>query len=156
MQKEIQKLSVSISVLKLPYNYTCDGNDISPEISIGGVSKDVKSMAAIMLDQTSPKGGNFVHWIMWNIDPAIMIPEDIPKKEVIDFPFNAVQGTNGFGKIGYNGPCPKPGENHRYLLKIYGLDTLLDLKPGSNYTDLQNAIHNHEVAYGETFVLYGR
>jgi len=93
---------------------------------------------------------------MWNIDPAIMIPEKIPKKPVIDFPFNAVYGMNDFGNIGYNGPCPDKGEDHRYTIKVYGMDALIDLQPGAGMGELTAALKGHVRAYGETFDRYGR
>jgi len=154
--ENMDKIKVSLSVEKLPYNYTCDGEDISPGIDIKGVGPDVKSMALVMVDTNSTGGGNFPHWVMWNIDPAVIIPEKLDKKPVIDFPFNAVQGKNGLGKIGYNGPCPEKGNSHRYIIKVYGLDAILDLVPGSDIDELNLAMEGHVIAYGDTFLLYGR
>lgn len=152
----MDKIKVSLSVEKLPYNYTCDGDDISPGIDIRGIGPDVKSMALVMVDTNSPGGGNFPHWVMWNIDPAVMIPENLAKKPVIDFPFHAVQGKNGFGRMGYSGPCPKRGNSHRYIIKVYGLDAILNLAAGASVDELNSAMSEHVIAYGDTFLLYGR
>jgi hypothetical protein len=75
---------------------------------------------------------------------------------VVSFPVTGVQGKNSFGLIGYNGPCPPPGQTHRYDFKVYGLDTLLDLPPGATKAELLKAMQGHVVQYGETYVLYGR
>jgi Raf kinase inhibitor-like YbhB/YbcL family protein len=85
-----------------------------------------------------------------------MIPEKIPKTPEVSFPIRAVQGMNSFGKIGYSGPCPPPGQTHRYFFKIYGLDTLLDLPGRATKEELVRAMRGHIVQYGETFVTYGR
>lgn len=152
----MDKIKVSLSVEKLPSNYTCDGDDVSPGINIKGIGPEVKSMALVMVDTNSPGGGNFPHWVMWNIDPAVIIPEALAKKPVINFPFHAVQGRNGFGRMGYSGPCPKRGNSHRYFIKVYGLDKLLDLEAGASAEELNAAMVGHVIAYGDTFLLYGR
>jgi len=153
----IGKISVEIAVLKLPYNYTCDGDDISPALTLGGVDASVtKSLAIIVNDPDAPGGGNFTHWLIWNIEPVRIIPEAIAKKPEIIFPFQARQGKNSFGKIGYNGPCPPRGSDHRYDFKVFGLDAVLDLQAGSDKNALLEAMEGHVVQYGETYVLYGR
>ncbi|NYT04862.1 MAG: YbhB/YbcL family Raf kinase inhibitor-like protein [Methanomicrobiales archaeon] len=150
----MQRLGVTLTVEKLPWNYTCDGEDISPEIGISGV--EAPRLALIMLDANSPGGGGFVHWLMWNIESVSIVPENIPKEPIVTFPVSAVQGTNGFGRIGYAGPCPPPGENHRYDIKLYGLDRELDLPPGSRREALFAAMNGHVIQFGETHVRYGR
>ncbi len=63
---------------------------------------------------------------------------------------------NHFGRIGYSGPCPPPGQTHRYDFKVYGLDTILNLASGSGKDDLIKALAGHVVQYGEASVQYGR
>jgi Raf kinase inhibitor-like YbhB/YbcL family protein len=153
----MEELRVAISVKVLPNDYTCDGEDRSPEIGVGGVNTAItKSLAIFMNDPDSPGGGGFVHWIAWNIELVKLIPEKIPKTPHVTFPLKAEQGTNSFGKIGYNGPCPPAGQTHRYYFKIYGLDTILPLPAGSNKDQLVKAMQGHIVQYGETYVTYGR
>lgn len=153
----MEELRVTLSVRMLPNDYTCDGEDRSPQVSIGGVNPArSKSLAVLVNDPDSPGGGGFVHWIMWNIELVKMIPEKIPKTPEVSFPIQAVQGTNNFGKIGYSGPCPPHGQTHRYFFKIYGLDTLLNIPPGATKDQLVRAMQDHIVQYGETYVTYGR
>ena len=153
----MEELRVTISVGVLPNDYTCDGEDRSPEIGVGGVNTRItKSLAILVNDPDSTGGGGFVHWIAWNMELVKMIPEKIPKTPDVSFPIRAVQGKNSFGKIGYNGPCPPAGQTHRFFFKLYGLDTLLDLPAGSTKDQLVRAMQDHIVQYGETFVTYGR
>jgi Raf kinase inhibitor-like YbhB/YbcL family protein len=141
----------------LPNDYTCDGEDKSPQIGVAGVNTTItKSLAILMNDPDAPDGGGFVHWIAWNIELVKMIPEKIPKTPEVSFPISALQGKNSFGKIGYNGPCPPHGQTHRYFFKLYGLDTLLSLPAGSTRDQLVKAMQGHVVQYGETFASYGR
>jgi Raf kinase inhibitor-like YbhB/YbcL family protein len=153
----VGKITVEIAVLKLPSNYTCDGDDISPAITLGGVDAAVtKSLALIVNDPDAPGGGDFTHWVIWNIEPVRIIPEAIPKTPEVSFPFHARQGTNSFGRIGYSGPCPPKGRDHRYEFKVFGLDAVLDLEAGADKKALLRAMEGHVVQYGETYVLYGR
>jgi Raf kinase inhibitor-like YbhB/YbcL family protein len=153
----MEELRVALSVRMLPNDYTCDGEDRSPPIGVGGVNTEItKSLAILVNDPDAPGGGGFVHWIAWNVELVKMIPEKIPKTPEVSFPIRAVQGMNSFGKIGYSGPCPPPGQTHRYFFKIYGLDTLLDLPGRATKEELVRAMRGHIVQYGETFVTYGR
>jgi hypothetical protein len=153
----MEDLKVKLSVTILPNNYTCDGEDISPQIGVEGVNTKIsKSLAIIVNDPDAPGGGGFIHWIAWNVELVKMIPEKIPKTPVVDFPIRAVQGKNGFGKIGYSGPGPPYGQTHRYFFKLYGIDTELNLSPGATKSDLVKAMEGHVVQYGETFAKYGR
>ena len=153
----MEALRVKISVKVLPNNYTCDGEDISPEIDVGGVNTAIsKSLAIIVNDPDASGGGGFVHWIAWNVELVKMIPEKILNTPEVTFPLTALQGTNDFGNIGYNGPCPPQGQTHRYFFKIYGLDSQLSLPAGSTKDQLVKAMEGHVVQYGETYVTYGR
>ena len=155
--RSMEALKVKISVKVLPNNYTCDGEDISPEIDVGGVNTAIsKSLAIIVNDPDAPRGGGFVHWIAWNVELVKMIPEKIPNDPEVTFPITAIQGKNSLGNIGYNGPCPPHGQTHRYFFKIYGLDSLLSLPAGSTIDQLVKAMEGHVVQYGETYVTYGR
>jgi len=139
----------------IPEKYTCDGQDISPPIELGGISANAKTIAIIMDDPDAPMGV-FTHWLIWNIPASetVSIPEGIPKTELNE-PFNASQGKNDFGKIGYNGPCPPAGE-HRYFFKIYVLDTKINLEAGKTKTELLKAMEGHVIQYGELYGVYGR
>ena len=153
----MEELKVKISVKVLPNDYSCDGEDRSPQIGVEGVNTGItKCLAILVNDPDAPGGGGWVHWIAWNIELVKMIPEKIPKTTEVTFPIRAVQGRNSFGKIGYNGPCPPHGQTHRYFFKLYGLDILLDLAPGSTKDQLVRAMQGHIVQYGETFATYGR
>jgi Raf kinase inhibitor-like YbhB/YbcL family protein len=153
----MEELKVKISVKILSSDYSCDGRDISPEIVVDGVDTKIsKSLALIVNDPDAPGGGGFIHWIAWNMELVRMIPEQIPKTQVVAFPLKAVQGKNSFGKIGYNGPCPPRGQTHRYFFKVYGLDSELTLTAGATKDQLVRAMEGHVVQYGETYVTYAR
>lgn len=109
----------------------------------------------MIVDDSDAPIGTFTHWLIWNIDPTQEIPERVPQGDKISKPVKALQGKNNFGKKGYNGPCP-PGGKHRYYFKVYGLDTELDLPPGSDKGKLEDAMERHIIKYGEAMATYKR
>ena len=64
--------------------------------------------------------------------PVQQIPPGIPPGGRVTSPIPAVQGVTDYGTLGYTGPCPPHGQMIRYLFKVYGLNTMLDLAAGSN------------------------
>lgn len=131
----------------IPDKYTCHGDDVSPPIEWSGVPDGVKSFAIIVDDLDAP-GGDFVHWVVYNLPPdLVMLPEGV--KYNTDPAIGGLQGENDFKGQGYNGPCPPRGKEHRYFFKLYALDTMLDLEAGVTKDELLNSIEGHIVAYGE-------
>ena len=77
----------------IPSEFTCDGQDISPPLSITDVPKQAKTISIIMDDPDAPMG-TFTHWLVWNIPPH---KTQFAKGEEIDF----VQGRSSFGATTY-------------------------------------------------------
>jgi len=126
---------------KIPKQYTCDGQDASPPLTIESPPANTASFAMIVDDPDAP-GGTWVHWVVWNIDPAT---REISAATV---PKGALQGINDFKKKAYGGPCP-PSGTHRYFFKLYALNALLTLSPGSTKEDLEKAMKDHVLARAE-------
>ena len=137
----------------IPKEYTCDGEDISPQLEWTGAPEGTKSFAVICDDPDAPIG-TFVHWVLFNLPAGTTeLPKGVPNKTTLET--GAKQGTNDFNNIGYGGPCP-PGGTHRYYFKIYALDTELALKPGVSKSDLLNAVEGHILEEGRLMGKYQR
>lgn len=137
----------------IPQKYTCDGENISPPLTWKNIPSGTKSIAIINDDPDAPVG-TWVHWVIYNIPPNISgLPEGI--KPIEKLPDGTMQGRNGWGKIGYGGPCPPSGV-HRYFFKIYALDKMLDLKPGATKEELLKAMKGHILAEGQFYGKYSR
>lgn len=149
----MKNLEVKLGFSQVPVDYTCDGRDASPEIEIHGLNA---TSVAIIVDDPDAPIGTFTHWVIWNIEPTDFVPADIPNDPTLVKPIKAVQGSNTAGKIGYMGPCPPKGKPHRYYFKVYGLDKMLNLKPGATKSDLENAMKGHILQQGEAMATYGR
>ncbi len=134
--------------------YTCDDVDMSPPLEWGNVPPGTKSFALICDDPDAPSG-TFVHWVIFNIPPnERILLEQIPGDDILSD--GTKQGKNDFGKTGYGGPCPPPGEPHRYFFKFYALDIMLDLEPGITKADLEEAMSGHIIQKGELMGKYKR
>jgi Raf kinase inhibitor-like YbhB/YbcL family protein len=138
---EINKLLISSPAFEnegdIPSKYTCDGEDINPQLTVDNIPENTKTLAIIVEDPDAPKG-TFDHWLVWNVPPESIIEENrIP----------GISGTNGAGKTGYYGPCP-PSGTHRYYFHVFALDSSLDLQGGIDKKTLQNAMDSHIVAKG--------
>ncbi|MCD6019192.1 MAG: hypothetical protein K0S53_2313 [Bacteroidetes bacterium] len=128
----------------IPREYTCDGENFSPELRIGNLPNETKSLAIIMDDPDAPYG-TYVHWVVWNI----------PKTEVIEK--NTILGAvgkNSKHETRYYGPCPPPGNTHHYHFKVYALDTELDLGFNTDKEDLLWEMDKHILGAGELVGLY--
>lgn len=149
----MKKLYVNLPFIEFPPTHTCDGENSSPEIEI--LDLDAQTLAIVALNPYEP-GCSFTNWLAWDIPAIPIIPARIPKKKIVASPVRAVQGTNDYGILGYSGPCPKHGETHRITFKIYGLDGVLDLAPGSRKDELISAMKGHVVQFGTTMAMYRR
>ncbi len=132
----------------IPSQYTCDGANVNPSLKIGHVPPGAKSLALILDDPDAP-GGTFVHWVMWNISPD---QKEIKENSVPD---GAVQGRNDFQKNAYGGPCP-PKTAHRYVFKLYALDSRLTLGPDATKPALEKAMEGHIIGRAELAGKYQR
>lgn len=133
---------------RIPQKYTCDGENINPPLTIKNVPDGANSLALIVEDPDAPRGV-FVHWTVWNINPAT---EVIKENSV---PEGAIEGMTDFGRKGYGGPCP-PSGTHRYFFKLYALDTLLTLDSSATPTNLERTIEGHIIEKTELVGFYSR
>ncbi len=139
---------------KIPARYTCDGENVSPPLAWGEPPPQTRSFALIVDDPDAPVGV-FTHWVIFNIpSDARKLEEAIPTGEQL--PSGALQGKNGFGKLGYAGPCPPRDSPHHYRFIIYALDKPLELPPGISKKDLLQAMEGHILAQGQLTGVYQR
>ena len=127
----------------IPKQYTCQGLDISPPLTISDIPEGTVSLALINDDPDAPMG-TWNHWIIWNLKPTPEIQEDSAP---------GTQGTNSWGRNDYGGPCP-PSGTHRYFFKLYALDSELDVPEGATPADLETAMQGHILEQAELIGLY--
>ncbi len=130
----------------IPQKYTCQGDNVSPELNWSEAPAGVKSFALIMDDPDAP-GGTFTHWVLFDIPPETrQLAEGAGPI--------GVGGGNSLSQTGYMGPCP-PSGIHRYYFRLYALDVpALNLKAGAARGEVEAAMKNHVVGAAETLGRY--
>ena len=118
---------------------------LSPPLEIRDAPEGAKCFAVMMDD---PDARGFVHWMAVNIKEH-NIPEDFSRT----VGSGAVQGRNDFGTVGYGGPTP-PDKDHTYSIRIYALDSTIDLQPGFSKDEFQEALKGHILASAELKAVY--
>lgn len=122
----------------IPARYTCEGENVSPELQISGVPSGTQSLALLVADPDIPESvrqnmgiDEFDHWVLFNIPPDThTIPEGERPPGVV--------GMNSAGQ-GYTGPCPPDGA-HRYIFTLYALDGELPLTSAAHRDDVMTAM----------------
>jgi hypothetical protein len=104
----------------IPRRFTCDGEDISPDLAWDGMPDGT---AALVLLVDDPDAGGWVHWIVLDVDGSQTGALPLGVSASPDAPR---QGRNDFGEIGWGGPCP-PSGTHRYTFTLYALAAPLGL-----------------------------
>lgn len=137
----------------IPSKYTCDGDNISPQIAWTNFPDNTKSFVLISDDPDAPMG-TWVHWVVYNIPINVTeLKEHFPKDS--QFENGTMQGTTDFKRIGYGGPCP-PSGTHRYFFKIYALDIVLNVRPGLSKKEILKEMEGHIIAQGQLMGKYKR
>jgi hypothetical protein len=137
----------------IPSLYTCDGQDISPELRWDALPAGTQSLALIVDDPDAPDQ-TFVHWVLYDLPPETKhLPQAVAAQSTLLS--GGVQGKNDFGKLGYGGPCP-PSGIHRYFFKLYALDRELGLESGATKAQLEAAMSGHILAATELIGHYSR
>ena len=136
----------------IPSRFTCEAENISPELSWSGAPEGTRTFALILHDPDALHRGGYTHWVLFNLPATLnQIPENVPKNST--FPGGGVQGKNDDGKSGYTGPCP-PSGSHRYYFHLYAVDRQLDLGENTTKAELEKALKGHVVGQTELMGRY--
>jgi Raf kinase inhibitor-like YbhB/YbcL family protein len=138
----------------IPPHHTCDAENRSPHLAWSGVPVETRSFVLICDDPDAPRG-TWVHWLLYNL-PADTCELEPGVAGHPELPSRARQGISDFGDVGYGGPCPPPGKPHRYFFRLHALDASLNLPPGVNRAELEEAMAGHVLAVGTLMGTYER
>ena len=138
----------------IPRKHTCDAEDVSPLLRWDNVPAGTKAFVLIADDPDAPVG-TWVHWVIYDLPAETKeLAESTAKTESLEH--GAKQGMNDFRRVGYGGPCPPPGSPHRYLFKLYALNTTTNLKPRATKQQWLDAIKGHILGEAQLMGRYGR
>ncbi|HEY2067152.1 MAG TPA: YbhB/YbcL family Raf kinase inhibitor-like protein [Gemmatimonadaceae bacterium] len=135
----------------IPARFTCKGANISPPLDWRDVPAKTRSFALIVDDPDAPDPAApkrvWVHWVVYDIPgETSALPEGASQRGL---PAGAREGRHDGGGTGYSGPCPPIGR-HRYVHKLYALDTVLpDLGAQATKADLERVMSGHVLGRAE-------
>lgn len=133
---------------RIPLKHTCDGENLSPQLTIEHVPKDTKCLVLVVEDPDAPLGV-FSHYLVFNIPPH---KTEFLEGETLSYP----HAKNDFGKMSYMGPCPPPGNPHRYYFKVYAMDEEINLPEGCSKRELKKIMTGHVIDEATLIGIYGR
>ncbi|MGH3583840.1 MAG: YbhB/YbcL family Raf kinase inhibitor-like protein [Mycobacterium sp.] len=129
----------------IPARHTCEGVDVSPPLAWGAPPPGTKGFALIVddpdaPDPAAPRPAPWVHWVLYGLPAdARSLPEGVSP---VGLPPGTRAGTGDLGGPDYQGPCPPVGR-HRYVFRLYALDTPLPDLGAANKTALLDAMRGH-------------
>jgi Raf kinase inhibitor-like YbhB/YbcL family protein len=132
----------------IPIDYTCDGKEISPQITWSSPPEGTKSLA-LVVDDPDAASGTFTHWLVYNLPPeTTSLAEGVDPATI-----GAKIGMNDFEQVRYGGPCPPKMQIHRYRFHLYALNAELALPDGANRAKVDTTMNGHVLGEG---TLYGQ
>jgi hypothetical protein len=103
--------------------FTCDGLNVPPPLTITGVPPSAVELAITVVDVDA---GGDVHWVLTGVPPTVT------QLDSGVVPPAAVSGLTDSGVAGWDGPCPPEGDGpHQYVFTVYALAEPLGLTPGT-------------------------
>jgi Raf kinase inhibitor-like YbhB/YbcL family protein len=133
--------------------FSCDNKEGGYSPSVGWDAVDnAQSYVLIVEDPDAPAPhAPFIHWIVFNIPRTITELKEHAQLLGI----GGIEGKNSAEKIGYYPFCPPHG-SHRYYFKVYALDKQLDLPTGAGKKEIEAAMQDHILGYGELMGRYSK
>ncbi|MBV9672720.1 MAG: YbhB/YbcL family Raf kinase inhibitor-like protein [Verrucomicrobia bacterium] len=139
---------------------TCGGENISPPLrwfsstqnSKGSPLGVSKGFAVSMFDLDAPTGKGWWHWLLVNLPAST---RELPAGAGTDTGNFPAQCRNDYGQIGYGGPCPPQGAQHRYVITVYALNVAkLSIKAGDSARKAFADVKSHAIGVASMTVVY--
>jgi len=123
---------------EIPDKFTCNGENISPELEWFNPPPGTKSFVLLLDDYDAP-GGIWNHWVIYNIPANINQLEEA----ITSFPEPIKIGKNSWKNAFYEGPCPPDDDKtHHYHFKLFALSDILNLANATR-DNIENAIKHY-------------
>lgn len=152
---------------RMPEQYTCEGDDMSPPLQWSAAPSGTKSFAVLCDDPDAPNG-TFHHWALFDL-PAVQTEihdgyaneahvAEVGPAVAIGTVRTVRQAVNDFGNAFWGGPCPPPGHGtHHYHFRLLALDVeRLDVGESPDCTAVASAARPHVIEEAELIGTYSR
>jgi len=139
----------------IPKQFTCDGDNISPPLVWYDVPEGARSLLLLCDDPDAP-AGIFHHWAAFDIPPDWRGLRAGHGAETLTNGFR--QAINDFGKPGYAGPCPPPGDKpHAYHFRLNALsEASLPVGPSATCVEIIALTAPYVLEFAELVGFYQR
>ena len=142
----------------IPREYTCDGDNINPPLSIAGVPEGTQSLVLVMDDLDIPEAvknargiEKFDHWVLYDLPADTEMIE--PGATI------GTLGKNSTDALAYTGPCPPPNmepTTHRYIFRLYALRDPINFITAPTLDELEEAVKDGALDSAELIGVYSR
>lgn len=110
----------------IPARYSRQDANLSPPFQWSELPAGTQALALLCTDPDAER--LWYHWVIFNIPASWSgLPGHYPRLRSTQ---GIAQGSNSFHCVGYDGPEPPRGEEHRYVFTLYALSNPLKLSPG--------------------------
>jgi Raf kinase inhibitor-like YbhB/YbcL family protein len=136
----------------------CKGENLSPQLAWSNVPEGTKSFALSVYDPDAPTGSGWWHWVVYNIPAdATELPAGAGSGKA-KLPAGTVEGRTDFGKAGFGGACPPPGDKpHRYIFTLTALKVdKLEVPPDASAAMIGFMTHANALGTATFTAKYGR
>lgn len=122
---------------------------ISLPIEIKNAPKNTACFTIIFDDPDSVNvcGYIWIHWLVANLTTTSL------EENASETNFNIIQGKNSWNDNSYGGPCP-PDRPHRYRLRVFALNSLLNLRGDFTLEQLEKEMDGKIIDKAEIFGIY--
>ena len=118
----------------IPARFTCAGQRSAPPLSWSRPPTGTRELVLLMEDLDARREA-FVHWIVLALSPT---SRGLPAGTK---PATLRSGQASSGRVGYNPPCPPPGDRaHRYVFTLYALRAPLGASMGTPASQVRRAL----------------
>ena len=128
----------------IPALFTCEGQNVSPELHWDQAPDGARSFAILCDDPDAP-GGVWRHWAAFDIpDQVRRLPRGAGEAGATGFR----QAINDFGERGYGGPCPPRGHGaHRYRFRLMALSVdKLSARASAHCREVESLAEKHVIS----------
>lgn len=144
---------------ELPVRFTCDGQQHSPPLEWDELPDGTRSLVLLIIDPDAPSPDaadrhTFTHWIVYNLPPEVRRLDEAAEAASI-LPRGTGFGLNDGQVTGYVPPCPPRGR-HRYVHRLYALDSMLPELDRPTRNELLENIEGHVLGTAELVGSYVR
>ncbi len=137
--------------------FGCTGGNQSPALSWDGAPEGTASFALTMYDPEAPTGSGWWHWVVVDIPATSTGLAGGWGVSGVSALEGGRQTRTDFGAPGYGGPCPPPGDPHRYVFTLYALDIpMMEVPDDASGAMVGFNIGAHTLASARITAQYGR